>query len=135
MSGARAPKREREADLEILSDAKRALLTNPQDRLDRAALDGNLEHVKFLFSRGNSVRLDLERAMCLACHSGRDDIVDFLLSCRVFVGDTEALSNAAWFNHVRIADHLIAHGANVNAKDGQALRSAIKGDTRKWSSC
>ncbi|MFC1604810.1 ankyrin repeat domain-containing protein [Planctomycetota bacterium] len=104
-------------DVELTETGKRS-----SSSLHQAAVDGDIEQVRLLISKGANVNAQDEKGntpLCRAVESGKMEIVQLLVEAGADVnaGSWPPLCMAVDENNTAIAEYLIAHGADVNAGD------------------
>ena len=104
---------------------KKQVQAKPQKQeypLHQAAVNGDVEQIRILISKGADINAKDEEGktpLCLAVKSGKMEIVRVLAEsgADVNLGSWPPLSEAVDKNDVTIAKYLIGHGANVNAPE------------------
>ena len=92
-------------------------------KLMGAAMDGELENVKFLIKNGVDIHANEDYALRLASQWGHIEVVKLLINhgADIHAQDSRALTCALIYGHLEIIQLLLDFGANLHSWDDSAL--------------
>ncbi len=103
-------------------------MSENQEQLNEAVVNGDLARVKMLVNSGVNVSAGDDYALIVASRNGNLPLVKFLVEhgANIQSRDNKALIWASTNGHLPVVKYLVENGANINAGDDEALRWARK---------
>jgi len=125
-----------------LSDIKRLITAGADvhDKNEKAlrwAFKSNYLYIfAYIVESGNdfdSIRIWDDYFLRISCREGRIDFIKYLLAhgANLHAKDDEALRQASRHGHLEVVKYLVEHGANIHARNNDAFRWASRGNYMK----